>query len=150
MEYVNKFCPICSSENIQIVATDLYICNNCDYMFNSDDVEHERLRRYISAFCSALYATEDNPINCLAENLDELRIEGIDEAAQGLSEAEKPQISQIFQGEDGIIWVTTTDNGVNSNIPEPIDVDSIITVSLKQIVQWLEENTSVKQNIVTF
>jgi len=140
------FCPYCGSENITIQATDLLECNDCKELFTHEDVEHNILRDKISSICSAFEATEDNPINCIREDAMELHIEGITEAAQGLSESEKPQVSTVFHDPEGIVWITFLEYpfGGSPCNSEPMELDSIsINDSLKEILSWLEENLSV-------
>ena len=93
---------------------------------------HEDLRRLISAFCSAFYASETNPINCNVEGCDLLTI-GHDDA-MGLSELEMPQIEGIFHDCEAIVWVVLVGND------EPMEVDDLSTSDLENILAWLENN----------
>lgn len=146
MEESKMFCPICLEEDYEVLATALYRCNKCGHEFDYDDYEHEELRQRISSVCSALEATEEKPINCELENAMELHISGIYEEAQGLSEAEKPQVSVVFQDDTGIVWVGFKDNvlldanGYVITDDGIIELDSLITTSLREILSWLEEN----------
>lgn len=140
------FCPSCISENVLVMANDRYKCEECGFEFNMADMEHESLRQKISSICSAVFATEENPVNCIRESAMELHIEGITEAAQGLSESEKPQISTVFQDSEGIVWVTFVEYpmGGSPRNSEPIEIDRItVNESLKEILSWLEENLRV-------
>ena len=96
--------------------------------------KHEKLRRKISSFCSALYATEENPINCERENCKMLTI-GHAEAI-GLSELELPQVTEIFHDCEAIVWVKI------DGIGEPIELDELATSDLEDILSWLEDNKS--------
>ena len=93
---------------------------------------HETLRRKISAICSQYFATEENPIVCDKDGLMLLTI-GHDEAI-GLSELELPQVTQIFQDHEGILWLKLY--GEN----EPREIDDLSVSDLKDILEWMEEN----------
>jgi hypothetical protein len=81
-------------------------------------------------------ANEDNPLLCILEDAMELHIEGIDESAQGLSEAEKPLVSNIFEDSTNVVWATIDG--------EIIEIDSLLTESLAEILEWLEENYDIQ------
>ena len=134
-----KQCPFCGHERVVLERKDeyqnYYHCPNCEYDFSDEDVEHELLRQKVSSICSALEATEEHPIDC--SNFDmELHID-LDEVAQGLSEMEKPQLLSVFQDSEGIVWIITDFND------EPIELDSILTDSIREILVYLEENLNV-------
>jgi len=93
--------------------------------------KHEKLRRKISSFCSALYATEENPIKCDNDKCVMLTI-GHDEA-MGLSELELPQITEIFHDHEAIVWVKILGED------EPRELDDLATSDLEDIVEWFEE-----------
>ena len=93
--------------------------------------KHERLRRKISSFCSALYATEESPIKCDVEEHIMLTI-GHDEA-MGLSELELPQVTEIFHDHEAIVWVRILGED------EPIELDELPTSDLEDILKWFEE-----------
>lgn len=76
--------------------------------------------------------TEENPIVCDKEGSMLLTI-GHDEA-MGLSELELPQVTQIFQDQEGILWLKLY--GEN----EPREVDDLSVSDLKDILEWMEEN----------
>ena len=134
---VIKTCPFCGCKKVVIDHEDdnqyYYHCPECEYDFSDEDAEHELLRQQVSAICSQENATEDNPINCVRDDAMELHIEGIDEAAQGLSESEKPMVTSIFQDQEGIVWITI------EFYDEPIELDDILTDSIREILQWLKE-----------
>lgn len=92
---------------------------------------HETLRRKISAICSQYFATEENPIICNKGN--SMLTIGHNEA-MGLSELELPQVTQIFQDQEGILWLKLY--GEN----EPREVDDLSVSDLKDILEWMEEN----------
>jgi len=133
---VIKTCPFCGCERVVIDHEDdyqyYYHCPECEYDFSDEDAEHETLRQKVSAICSREHATEDNPINCVRDDAMELHIEGIDEAAQGLSESEKPMVTSILQDQEGIVWITV------EYYDEPIELDDILTDSIREILHWLE------------
>ena len=93
---------------------------------------HEILRRKISAICSQYFATEENPIICDKEGSMLLTI-GHDEA-MGLSELELPQVTQIFQDQEGILWLKLYGES------EPREIDDLSVSDLKDILEWMEEN----------
>ena len=132
-----KTCPFCGCERVVIDHEDdyqyYYHCPECEYDFSDEDAEHEQLRQQVAGYCSREMATEDNPIVCVRDDAMELHIEGIDEAAQGLSESEKPMVKTIFADPEGIVWITI------DFYDEPIELDSILTDSIREILQWLEE-----------
>lgn len=128
-------CPFCGAEN-SVISTgeNTFHCSNCECDFDSDDIEHEVLRKLVSHYCSVLKATEDNPINCVREDVCELHISGFDEVAQGLPENLKPQVLSIFQDCEAIVWITT------DMMNDPVELDDLITESIEEIVAWLNEN----------
>ena len=91
---------------------------------------HEKLRRAISAYCSANYASEKNPIVCNVNGCEMLTIGHAD--AEGLSELELPQITEIFHDYEAIVWVRI--NGID----EPMELDELPTSDLQNILFWLE------------
>ena len=131
-----KTCPFCGYERVVLEREDehqnYYHCPDCEYDFSDEDVEHEVLRQQVSAYCSREMATENNPIVCDGEDNMELHID-IDEASQGLSEAEKPQVLTIFHDPEGIVWITT------DFCDEPIELDNVLTDSIREILQWLKD-----------
>lgn len=114
----------------------IYTCSECNRVFNDDDFKHELLRQRISSVCSAFMADENNPLSCILEDAMELHIEGVDEAAQGLREAEKPLVSNIFEDSTNVVWATIDG--------EIIEIDRLLTESLEEILEWLEENYDVQ------
>lgn len=145
-----KQCPFCGHERVVLEREDeyqnYYHCPNCEYDFSDEDVEHELLRQKVSSICSAFEATEEHPIDCTRPEYSELHIEGFNEPAQGLSEAEKPQVLTIFQDPEGIVWFTS------DFTEEPVELDSILTDSIREILMYLEENLNVgiDENGVTY
>ncbi len=97
--------------------------------------KHEKLRRKISSFCSALYATEENPIKCDNDKYVMLTI-GHDEA-MGLSELELPQVTEIFHDHEAIVWVRILGED------EPIELDELTTSDLEDILKWFEEELNI-------
>jgi hypothetical protein len=95
---------------------------------------HEELRRAISAYCSAYYASEENPVKTNVEGCEMLTI-GHAEAI-GLSELELPQVTEIFHDCEAIVWVKI------EGIDEPIELDELPTSDLENILSWLEDNKS--------
>lgn len=92
--------------------------------------KREMLRRKISAICSQYFAAEINPFVCDKGN--SILTIGHDEA-MGLSELELPQVTEIFQDYEGIVWVRLMyeDN--------PRELDDLSTSDLQDILQWLNE-----------
>ena len=126
-----KNCPFCGGTNSLIVTEDSYHCSTCNTDFSSEDIKHEILRQKISTVCSFFKATEVNPFNCVREDEIELHISGVDEVAQGLSESLKPQVENIFQDSEGIVWITIDG--------EVIELDNILTDSMVEILEWLKD-----------
>ena len=143
---MDKNCPFCGVENsVSMVAhngeTALYHCHCCKRDFTDDDYDHEIMRQKVSAFCSGVMATEDNPIDCTADNLMECHISGIDEEAQGLCEREKPLVTKIYHDFDAVVWIEVEHYG-------EMELDSLITASIRDILYWLEsEYDSIKKNM---
>ena len=75
-----------------------------------------------------MYASDDNPI----VPKDEIHIEGIDEEAQGLSEAEKPQVYKIYQDNEAIVWIDIDHEDIELR-------DIVVISSLREILDWLED-----------
>jgi len=90
---------------------------------------HEELRQKVSSICSAFEATENSPIDCTKPEY--LHIDG-------LSKIGKSQILSVFQDYEGIVWITS------DCADEPIELDYIPTDSIKEILDWLEKNLSIK------
>ena len=131
-------CPVCGSKNWEYMGDEyepqVYHCHECDNWFGDADKEREELRQKISAICSAMHATEENPIVC-----NELSIEGVTEAAQGLSESEKPQVMKVYHDHEAIVWVEI------EYCDEPIELSNItVKESLSQILRGLEEDCNIK------
>ena len=61
----------------------------------------------------------------------ELHISGVDEVAQGLSEFLKPQVENIFQDSEGVVWITIDG--------EVIELDSILTDSMVEVLEWIKD-----------
>lgn len=138
-------CPFCGGNHIiktkDTEETTEYHCPDCERDFDADDYEHEVLRQRISAFCSALEADEEHPIDCTADNLMECRISGVDEEAQGLSESDKPLVTKIYHDYEAIVWVEVDG--------EDIEADDLITSSLSDIAIWLaSEFEDIKKTII--
>jgi predicted nucleic acid-binding Zn-ribbon protein len=125
-------CPFCGSEKFEYMGDEYkpqeYHCHECDTWFGDEDVEREDLYHRISAVCSAMYASDDNPI----VPKDEIHIEGIDEEAQGLSEAEKPQVYKIYQDNEAIVWIDIDHEDIELR-------DIVVISSLREILDWLED-----------
>lgn len=139
---ITRQCPFCGAEKATKTHEDknwkYYHCPECDRHFSDEDAEHEMLRQKVSSICFAFEATEEHPIDCTRSEYSELHIEGFDEQAQGLSEAEKPQVLTIFQDTEGIVWFTS------DFTEEPVELDSILTNSIQDILFWLEYNLNKK------
>ena len=136
-------CPYCGSKNWEHMGEEYephpYHCHECDTWFGECDEEREKMRHKISAICSAMQATEERPIVCDRDDAMELHIEGINEAAQGLSESEKPQVMKVYHDHEAIVWVEI------EYCDEPIELTDItVTDSLSQILHWLEEYCDIK------
>lgn len=132
-------CPFCGAavKTYEDENQMYYHCSECDMHFSDEDAEHEILRQKVSSICSTFEATEEHPIDCTKPEYSELHIEGFNEPAQGLSEAEKPQVLTIFQDPEGIVWFTS------NFTEEPVELDSILTDSIREILMYLEENLNV-------
>ena len=90
-----KVCPICGEADIEREEGFRWHCHKCDALFSDEDVVIENLRHSISAMLNG--TSEENPRKCDIV---------IGEAeSQGLSELEKPHITQAFEIEgDGRIF----------------------------------------------
>lgn len=102
-----------------------------------DPQEHENLRQKISSLCSAYGAEhgEGTPIDCTVGSTD--LIIGEDES-QGLSDAEKPHVTSVFQDQEGILWITIGD------YKDPLELDNLSTSDLKTILEWIEKEYNYK------
>lgn len=123
-------CPFCASEQV-IENNGTYYCAECEREFTKDDVEFEFIRHQVSAILSDEDATEENPIEC--NNYNTLLVIGDDEA-MGLSELDKPNIEQIFQDSDGIIWVKIEGTDYYT------EFDDLSLSDARNILLWLKEN----------
>ena len=112
-------------------------------MKEEDLSEHEILRRKVSAICSAVYATEEHPIDCTGFDM-ELHVD-LYEVSQGLRESEKPQVLSVFHDPECIVWIETDSDGI-------IELDDILTDSIREILMYLEENLNVgiDENGITY
>ena len=111
-------------------------------MKEEDLNEHEILRRKVSAICSAVYATEEHPIDCSGFD-EELHVD-LYEISQDLRESEKPQVLSVFHDPECIVWIKTDSDGI-------IELDDILTDSIREILMYLEENLNmgVDENGIT-
>ena len=123
-------CPFCASEQV-IKNNGTYYCSECEREFTKDDVEFEFIRHQVSAILSDEDATEGNPIGC--DNYNDYLVIGDDEA-MGLSELEKPHITQIFQDCEGIIWVEI------EGTSDFTEFDDLSLSDARTILLWLKEN----------
>ena len=58
------------------------------------------------------------------------------EVSQGLSEMEKPLVENVFLDQEGIVWATIDG--------EVLELDGLLTDSLAEILEWLEEAYHIK------
>ena len=123
-------CPFCASEQVN-ESNGTYYCAECEREFTNDDVEFESIRHEVSAILFNEDATEGNPIGC--DNYNDYLVIGDDEA-QGISELEKPHITQIFQDCDGIIWFEIEGTSDYTEFDDLSLSDAMI------ILTWLKEN----------
>lgn len=123
-------CPFCASEQVN-ESNGTYYCAECKREFTNNDVEFESIRHEVSAILFNEDATEGNPIGC--DNYNDYLVIGDDEA-QGISELEKPHITQIFQDCDGIIWVEI------EGTSDYTEFDDLSLSDARIILTWLKEN----------
>lgn len=130
-------CPFCGAEHSINTVNDnedttSYHCSSCEHDFTDEDYRHEMLRKQVSAICSAFEADEKHPLSCVLEGTVELHVD-LFEVSQGLSEFEKPQVLSVFHDSEGIVWINTDSDDI-------IELDSILTDSIEEILNWLKEN----------
>ena len=107
-------CPYCGSDNVRELTWDEknelvreygqssdYICGDCEYLFDEEDIVWEGLRHEISH-----RLTDTDEKQPIVFGGDDMPIIGEDNAeTHGLSTLEMPHIDKIFQiPGDGTIW----------------------------------------------
>lgn len=116
-------CPYCESEN-WTKEGDRFHCNECDWMFDEEDITREDLRHKISAHL--METTEEHPRT--------VNVPVGEKEAVGLSSLELPVVIGAFHDPEAIVWFNIY------GCEEPIEFDSMDTDDLKSILEYLEEN----------
>ena len=141
MEQNNKIiCPYCGSERVHInkeVAFnhyDVYECEECERLFDKEDIEREDLRHQISCLLNGTSENEPKEIYFM--------IPSAEEEACGLSSLEIPHIDKVFEVEgDGTMWYHEDgENELESGEPIWHDMDELELPDLRALLKYLQED----------
>ena len=108
-------CPYCGCEIVHPDGYWRFFCPECQREFTLEDYEFETLRHRISAFLSASFSTEENPLP-LDITVQSMRVVG------------------AFHDPDARVWFNLADR------PEPINIDELELEQIKIIEENLKAN----------
>lgn len=141
MEQNNKIvCPYCGSERVHLNKEadafnpyDVYECEECERLFDKEDIEREDLRRQISCLLNGTSENEPKEIYFM--------IPSAEEEACGLSSLEIPHIDKVFEVEgDGTMWYHEEgENELESREPIWHDMDELEISDLRALLKYLQE-----------
>lgn len=142
MEQNNKIvCPFCGSERVRINKEkdafnpyDVYECEECERLFDKEDIEREDLRHQISCLLNGTSENEPKEIYFM--------IPSAEEEACGLSSLEIPHIDKVFEVEgDGTMWYHEEgENELESGEPIWHDMDELELSDLRALLKYLQED----------
>lgn len=139
MEQNNKIvCPFCGSERVHISDDckpyDVYECDECERLFDKEDIEREDLRHQISCLLNGTSENEPKEIYFM--------IPSAEEEACGLSSLEIPHIDKVFEVEgDGTMWYHEEgENELESGEPIWHDMDELELSDLRALLKYLQED----------
>lgn len=138
MEKNNKIvCPFCGSERVHLSKElnpyDVYECEECERLFDKEDIEREDLRHQISCLLNGTSESEPKEIYFM--------IPSAEEEACGLSSLEIPHIDKVFEVEgDGTMWYHEEgENELESGEPIWHDMDELELSDLRALLKYLQE-----------
>ena len=141
MEKNNKIvCPFCGSERVHLNKEedafnpyDVYECEECERLFDKEDIEREDLRHQISCLLNGTSESEPKEIYFM--------IPSAEEEACGLSSLEIPHIDKVFEVEgDGTMWYHEEgENELESGEPIWHDMDELELSDLRALLKYLQE-----------
>ena len=141
MEKNNKIvCPYCGSERFHLYESadafnpyDRYECEECERLFDKEDIEREDLRHQISCLLNGTSENEPKEIYFM--------IPSAEEEACGLSSLEIPHIDKVFEVEgDGTMWYHEEgENELESGEPIWHDMDELELPDLRALLKYLQE-----------
>lgn len=141
MEKNNKIvCPFCGSERVHLSKGedafnpyDVYECEECERLFDKEDIEREELRHQISCLLDGTSESEPREIYFM--------IPSAEEEACGLSSLEIPHIDKVFEVEgDGTMWYHEEgENELGSGEPIWHDMDELELPDLRALLKYLQE-----------
>ena len=141
MEQNNKIvCPFCGSERVHLNKEEdafnpyaVYECEECERLFDKEDIEREDLRHQISCLLDGTSESEPREIYFM--------IPSAEEEACGLSSLEIPHIDKVFEVEgDGTMWYHEEgENELGSGEPVWHDMDELELPDLRALLKYLQE-----------
>jgi DNA-directed RNA polymerase subunit RPC12/RpoP len=141
MEQNNKIvCPFCGSERVHLNKEEdafnpyaVYECEECERLFDKEDIEREDLRHQISCLLNGTSESEPREIYFM--------IPSAEEEACGLSSLEIPHIDKVFEVEgDGTMWYHEEgENELGSGEPVWHDMDELELPDLRALLKYLQE-----------
>lgn len=117
-------CPYCSAAALSKAEDGRMCCNECERLFDAEDVEREDIRHRVSCLLNG--TDEAHPRPC------EIHLDVPD--ACGLSSLEMPEVTGAFEVEgEGTIWFYIY------GMKEPMNFDELDLSVLRQILSELEQ-----------
>ena len=128
-----KECPYCGSKKIHNAYCAEFECEECERLFDEEDVEREDLRHQISCLLNGTSESEPRGIYFM--------IPSAKEEAYGLSTLEIPHIDKVFEVEgDGTMWYHQLgENDLESGEPIWHDLDELELSDLRALLKYLQE-----------
>ena len=147
MEQNNKIvCPFCGSERVHLDKEEdafnpyaVYECEECERLFDKEDIERECLRHQISCLLDGTSENEPKEIYFM--------IPSAEEEACGLSSLEIPHIDKVFELEgEGTMWYHIDgeyENPFRKRGEEAIllwhDIDELELKDFRALLKYLQE-----------
>lgn len=127
-----KECPYCGSKKIHNAYYAEFECEECERIFDEEDVEREDLRHQISCLLNG--TSEEHPKEIF------FNLPSAEEEAQGLSSLEIPAIEKIFEMEgDGTMWYHLYGEREDNGEDAWHDLDELPIGDLRALLKYLQE-----------
>lgn len=160
----NMICPYCGSDNVRELTWDEknelvreygqssdYICEDCEYLFDEDDIVWEELRHEISH--RLIDTDEKRPIVFSADNMPIIGENNME--TNGLSTLEMLHIDRIFQiPGDGTIWFHIDGEYDESDVTglmwHDIDENDYLNIEdLRKIISAIDESGTIIEDSIS-
>lgn len=127
-----KECPYCGSKKIHNAYCVEFECEECERIFDEEDVEREDLRHQISPLLNG--TSEKEPAEIF------FNLPSAEEDAQGLSSLEIPAIEKIFEMEgEGTMWYHLYGERENNGEDTWHDLDELPIGDLRELLNYLRK-----------